>query len=822
MQAGHGVSAGRRGRRTFARTAIAAALGTGSFMSMVHAQAPAPAGEQEDEREYRVAAGSLGVVLGQFAAAAGVVLSFDATLTAGKSSDGLSGRYGVRQGFDRLLAGTGLTAQQGSDGVYVLREAASSGAMLLSPVRVEGAVGSASSAVTEGTGSYTTHSTSAATGLNLSLRKTPQSVTVVTRQRLDDQALNTLGSVLEQTVGITQSSGVTYAAYNYTYSRGYRIANFDIDGVPGTGAVSVGGTGAWNDVSALETALYDSVAVIRGATGLLKGAGDPSGSVSLTRKRPTREFQASVEAGAGRWDRYRSVGDISGALNRTGTVRGRFVAVYDEGGSWKDRYEGDRKIAYGVIEADLADRTVFRVTLDHQNIGSSGDAQGDFFPILLTDGSRSPFSVSDSAITDWTRFQKESTGASVRVEHSFNENWQALLDCSRTWGESESIFGNIAIALNPDGTGRTHLRNVSYDQDWEGINFKLNGTYELFGRDHELVAGITRDLTRYDSSFIRDMSQVGYWANEGGQYVPEPDWSGYTPTLTDNEVEQQSLYVATRLNVRDKLSVLVGARLGAWETRTQNSTTGAVTDERKESDVLTPYAAITYDLTDHLTAYTSYTEIFNPQNFRDVNNSILDPEEGTNVEAGLKGEWFEGRLNAAVAIFQSGKDNLAIRDGDKFTPEGAPAYVAADDTEGRGWELEVSGEPAAGWKVQGGYTRMVLEDSDGDRLSTQYQPKHQIKLFSSWMPEKMNRLTVGGSVRWQSETYDDAAPALRDVYTQDAYVLVDLMSRYAFSDHLSLTVNLNNAFDETYRHSLLAYHYYGPPRNLYATLKYQF
>ena len=87
MQAGHGVSAGRRGRRTFARTAIAAVLGTGSFMSMVHAQAPAPTGEQEDEREYRVAAGSLGVVLGQFAAAAGVVLSFDATLTAGVNYD---------------------------------------------------------------------------------------------------------------------------------------------------------------------------------------------------------------------------------------------------------------------------------------------------------------------------------------------------------------------------------------------------------------------------------------------------------------------------------------------------------------------------------------------------------------------------------------------------------------------------------------------------------------------------------------------------------------------------------------------------------------
>lgn len=150
----------------------------------------------------------------------------------------------------------------------------------------------------------------------------------------------------------------------------------------------------------------------------------------------------------------------------------------------------------------------------------------------MTDGSRSPFSRSDSALTDWhsgrraPRFPRASSTISTRTGR-------------RCWitagcGESKSVFGNIAIALNPDGTGRTHLRNVSCDQDWEGINFKLNGNYTLLGRSHELVAGgITRDSTRYDSSFIRDMSQVGFWRNEGGRYVPEPDWSSYKPALTN-------------------------------------------------------------------------------------------------------------------------------------------------------------------------------------------------------------------------------------------------------------------------------------------------
>ncbi len=766
---------------------------------------------------FDIAAGALSTALTQLAAQSGTRLSASAELTAGKSAPALRGTMTLQQAFDQLLAGSGLAARIDGDNVAI--ETASAGNdPLLMPVKVRaGALDGA----TEGSGSYTTDNTSAATGLNLSLRETPQSVTVITRQRMNDQALSSLGTVLDQTPGISHASGVDYAGYTYTYSRGYRVANFDVDGMPGTGGMSVGGLGGWYDVSALETAVYDSVTIMRGATGLLQGAGDPSGSISLMRKRPTQEFQASVEAGLGSWNKRRTVGDISGSLNQAGTIRGRVVGVYNEGESWKDRYEGRRSVVYGAIETNLTENTLFRLTLDHQNIDSTGDAQGTFFPILMSDGSRSPFSASDNAVTDWTRFQRDSTNVSARLEHDFNEDWQVMLDYSRLWGENEGVFGNIAMGLEPDGRGWMHLRNYSNDQDWEGINLRLNGNYTLFGRRHDLVAGVNRDTIQLDTFFIRDMSQYGSWINWNGNH-PEPDWSAYTASLTEYETKQTGFYLATRLRATDDLSFLVGARWSDWETRSENKRTRAVTDNRKESGVFTPYVAVMYELTPQLTAYASYTEIFNPQNFRDVNNGILDPEEGSNKELGLKGEWFDGRLNAGIAVFQSGKDGLAVRDGDRLTPEGDVAYIAADDTEGRGWELEVAGELAPGWQIQGGYTRMVLEDSDGDRLVTQEQPEHMLKLFTTWTPGSMNQLTLGGGVRWQSETYDASNPAYRSIYTQDSYTVVDLMARYAFNNDLSLAVNLNNAFDKAYRHNLLAYNYYGPPRNLQATLRYKF
>lgn len=817
------VTGPERDARGMGVRALALAVSCASFslagmtLVMPGSAHAAETASQSAAREYAIAPGALSDVLAEFAATAGVQLVFEPRMLAGVSSAGLQGAHSVQDGFARLLAGSGYQLVEESGDAYSLRAVATD-AHNLPAVTVTG--NQSLGARTEGTGSYTTGATASTTGLNLSLRETPQSVTVITRQRMEDQGLESIGSVLTQTPGISHSQGGGYGGYSYVYSRGYLINNFDVDGLPAGGALSMGNDG-YHDISSLETAIYDSVTVVRGASGLLHGSGDPSGSVSLTRKRPTREFQASVEAGLGSWDKRRAVGDISGPLNSSGSVRGRLVAVYDESESWVDRYEGDRNVFYGVVEADLTDDTLIMLTLDHQDVDSRGDVPTGGFPVLLSDGSLAPFSVSDNPATDWSRYSKESTSVSARVEHRFNEDWQGVMEYSQTRSENTAVYGSIGT-LEPDGTAGIFFRHYPREQDWQAFNAKLNGSYSFFGREHDLVVGYNRENSEFDSSLIRFVqNEPDTWPNWSGDF-PEPDWSTYATNPTEQKTQQDGIYLATRLRATDDLSLILGTRVSNWETRTKSRVTGSVTDDREESGVVTPYAAVVYDLTSELSAYASYTEIFNPVSVKDTSGSLLDPEEGSNIELGLKGEWFGGRLNASTAVFQSGKDNLAVQDGSNLTPEGNQAYVAEDDTEGLGWELEVSGEPAPGWHLQGGYTRMVLEDSDGNRLATQNQPKHMFKLFSSWTPASLNRLTVGGGLRWQSEVYDAANPAFRDAYTQESYTVVDLMTRYAFTDQLSLSANLNNAFDKTYRSHLMAYHVYGAPRNLNATLRYQF
>ncbi|ENO86339.1 TonB-dependent siderophore receptor [Thauera linaloolentis] len=786
-------------------------------------------------RSYDIPAGPLGNALTRFSHETGIYLIGAGNAAEGKTSPGLKGSHSTEAGLAALLAGTGLEAFLQSDGSYGLRPAPADkrGETTLTPVTVTDRADLGN--LTEGTGSYTTGNTNAATSMNLKLRETPQSVTVVTRQQMDDQALNSLGSVLEQTTGVhTVMSGTPMAGDQPLYARGYVIRSFQVDGL--TTPVEAFTASSSYGLTSMDTALYDSVTTVRGATGLLSGAGDPSGSVSLARKRPTNIFQASASQSLGRWSQRRTVGDVGGPLNSAATLRGRLVAAYDEGGAPIDRYQGYKSVAYGVLEADLSDRTLLTLALEHGRETANGASSAYGFDILFGDGTPTPFSHSDSSIASWSTWQIKRRTFSAKLEHRFNDDWQAQLSISHNQHDSYRERGEAYVGndLNAEMDAVYHLAGGSNRVN--ALVAKIDGRYELLGRHHDLSVGL--NTSKYDFQ-AKDSQGMGFHyigqsaANWNGNYV-KPDlfdaesfyYRNFTGTRT--ETEQTGLYLATRVRPSDDLSFILGGRWSNWKTLTRRlplhssyAPGNPVSDDRKENGVFTPYVGIVYDLNKNLSTYASYTEIFNPQYNKDVGGSLLDPEEGTNYELGLKGEWFGGRLNASTAVFEVRKDNLAVWDDGNLTPGGDYAYRAEDATKGRGWELEVAGELAQGWQLQAGYTRMLLKDSRGKQLNT-IVPVRQFKLFTSYTSAGLAGLTVGGGVVWQSKIYTlRSNPEQQALFTVKAYAVAGLMASYAFDEHLSLNVRLDNVFDKRYRVRANA-HEYGAPRNLMAMLKYQF
>ena len=265
-------------------------------------------------RQYDLPAGRLDVALTQIARIAGAVISFRADLVAGKSAPAVSGQLSVEEATARALAGSGLELRRTPDGSLTVAPAS---ATTLAPVTVE----AATLGVTEGTHSYTTPVMSTATKFALSPRETPQSVSVVTRQQIEDRGYQSLDDVARDTTGLTtrQIGGGERTQF---FSRGFEISSFLADGVP---------LGYDYDTQGVATlAMYDHIEVLRGAAGMMTGAGNPSGTINLVRKRATAVPQFSVTTSAGSWDNYRGEVDGSGPLNQSGTLRARGVVAYQD------------------------------------------------------------------------------------------------------------------------------------------------------------------------------------------------------------------------------------------------------------------------------------------------------------------------------------------------------------------------------------------------------------------------------------------------------------------------------------------------------------
>ena len=159
--------------------------------------------------------------------------------------------------------------------------------------------------------------TKTATKLNLSVLETPQVVSVISRDQIDDFSLREINSLLTYVPGVTVEQVETGRTY-YT-ARGFDIVNFQYDGL---GVPFAYGLGHGHD----DTAIYEQVEVVKGATGLITGLANPSATINYVRKRPTQEAQASITGSAGSWNQYRVDGDISGPIVAD-TLSGRLVVA---------------------------------------------------------------------------------------------------------------------------------------------------------------------------------------------------------------------------------------------------------------------------------------------------------------------------------------------------------------------------------------------------------------------------------------------------------------------------------------------------------------
>lgn len=802
-------------------TALALAMAAWSIPAMAQVAAPTakPTASAAAQHRFSLPAGPLAQSLNTLAQQAGVQILYAAELASGKQAAALEGSHSVADALARLLAGTGLKAAQRDSRTWSVVAVANTSeqAGALPTVSVVGAVDS----TTDGSHSYTTGVTSTATGMNLSIRETPQSISVVTRQRIEDQALNSMTDVLNQVPGITMSQDGQ--RYN-VYARGSAVNTYQIDGVTTT----QDNQSRTMPATLLDMALYDHVEVVRGATGLMTGAGEPGGVINLIRKKPTREFQAYVQASAGSWDTYRTEADLSGALNEAGSVRGRVVAAKQSGNSFIDHYQLDKDIFYGVVEADLGSTTLLRLSMDYQKFKPQG---GTGVPLLYTNGVPTSFSRSTTAAAEWNTDTLETTNYTAALEQKLGQEWKLKMSANYMDVDRHILGGNYnssaGRAFINQATGATTMQvyRATAHQVQRGVDLNLNGPFTLFGRRHEFIAGFNYiDFDNQHRAYDITTPTVNFYTWNG--VLAQPSGANVLNQVYNVTSRQSGGFAATRLNLADGLNLFMGSRLSNYDYSyylQAPATNYLLRYTMRERNRLTPYAGLTYDLSQQQTLYGSYADIFQPQSSQDRYGQPLAPVVGKNFELGWKGEFANGRVNANTALYRIKRDNVAVLDTGYTVPGStSSAYRSVNGAITEGIDLELSGELARGWNVQTSFSHSTTKDASGARTLT-YMPSNTVRLWSTYnLPGEWSRLTVGGGLSWNSDTslYFSTYNA---TVRQDAYTVVNLMARYRFDRHWVATLNLNNLFDKTYYSGMAgSYGHYGDPRNAMLTLRYDF
>lgn len=674
-----------------------------------------------------------------------------------------------------------------------------------------------------------TYATGAATvtgKVPLKQKEIPNSVSVITRKRMDDQNLVTMGDAMQQVTGINVVNNDNMN--NQYFARGYGMS------------VMYDGVASYNGMTPshqFDLPLYERIEVLRGPSGLMRGSGEPGGVVNMVKKRPRSTPAASIVASAGSWNNYRLEGDVTGALNADKSLRGRIIAADEDRKYFFDHTHSKKWLGSGMLEYDFTSQTSASLSFSAQD----HDVQAPYTGIPayrnLVDPNNGVYPLMDVArstynVPDWNRMRYQTKETTLGLEHKFDNQWLI-----KTVVNHRKQYRNYKYAYVWEGVDPT-ANTVKYqimqgDDDYtrDGADIFANGPFVLLGRTHNLLVGYNAELywNLSHSGRSATINNVTY-----GDLTPLAEQFFANTSGSESETRQSGLYSQARFSITDPLTLMLGARTTTFKIKTRNVAPSAQTawkDGAKANNQLTPFAGLVYDLSKEVSLYTSYSDIFVPQTQLKADGSTLDPRTGRQYELGSKGEFFDGELQASLAWFN-------IRDKNRLYAD--PAYptqsffLNAGEVESKGWELEASGKPLPRLDVMVGYTRLMtryLADRPNNTQGTAFQgktysiqtPEHQFKVWGNYRCDEAGVLS-GFSIGlgMQANSAAQSTRGWRDQLLNPGYAVVNGNVAYQIDKKTTLTLQVNNLFDRKYYASVGTpsnYNFYGEPRNYNLVLR---
>ncbi|WP_301358896.1 TonB-dependent siderophore receptor [Stutzerimonas nitrititolerans] len=788
------------------------------------------AASEQSVRSYEIPAGPLSSALSRFAGEAGVMLSVDGRLLEGRQSGGLSGQYGVDEGFDALLQGSGLQAVRNAQGTYSLAPRAEQASTVeLKPMVVEGfALGNA---LGEMEGYNATHS-SVATKTSMPLVETSQTVSVVTRQQIEDQGSRSIAQAVRYTPGLMSSPYGATTRYDYVAMRG--INDGSVDNLYLDGQKLLGDSGTYSSLQ-VDPYFVERIDILKGPSSVLYGRSLPGGLVAMTTKKPQYETRRQLQLSYGSNDYKQVAFDLTGPLEDE-RIAYRLVGVAKDADNQVDGIEEKRYAVMPSLSIDFTEDTRLTLLAMLQHDPESGYHGG-----LPADGtvtshggrriSRSFFEGDE----DYEKFERDQQMIGYQFEHRFNDvvsarqNFQ-YLDSTVESGQVYQYGYATADELVRYYTGGDEALHA-----WS-IDNQLQFLFDTGALSHTLVTGLDyqRRKAKVDYDAASGLSPINPYTGAVGAGSPV-FYHQYDET---RELEQTGLYVQDLISLGNWRFSL-GVRQDWVDVsfdHTEDAAYGDQTDSAK-LEQLTGRVGVLYAFDNGLSPYASYSESFNPNATAAYNEvspgvydiALLDATEGEQYEVGLKYQPLGTDDLYTISYFDLKQSNLANKDSNENF------YRAVGELTSKGVEVEARLRPLEQVNVLASYTYMDVEYSKdftgaagvnnrGNRPNAVARNMASLWADYTFAQGPLAGLQIGGGARYFGKSWVDAENTLRI----PSYTLYDAMLGYDLSrvglQGVGVRLNLNNLTDEKYVAACnsLSQCYYGEARNVMATLTYDF
>lgn len=769
-------------------------------------------------RAYNLPAAPLASTLNQIASQAGLALSLNPSLAAGKTSAPVKGQFDAAGALQEALRGTGLQLEQ-SGGTYTL-VAVPEGAMALPATSVIGVENTESAwGPVEG---YVAKRTAAGTKTDTALVEVPRSISIATREQMDDRNVHSLDDAVRYMPGITASSYGSDTRADWIRVRGFEPTQF-LDGLPlPKGVYANPKQETWN---------LDRLALLRGPASSIYGQTPPGGLLDMVSRRPGAESSNEIQLQYGS-DNHRQINFAStGKIDDEGQFLYSLSGVVRDSGTQIDHVDNKRyNIAPSVtwnIDEDTKFTLLTQFTRDDTGITSQ------FLPIQGTKINMPFGDVShhkNLGDPDWEYYDRTYYALGYAFEHRLNDVWQFRQNLRYT--KSDLSFQGITVGAYPftlvDDEGNVGRSTTSVDEDISqfAVDNNFQADFDTGEIRHTLLIGLDhqRSNTNYTSIFGSAPPTNVNTPIYGQPIVRPPRSSAFYDY--DQKTYQTGLYIQDQMAL-DRWRLTLGGREDWVHTGTKFFNKGDATNTERDTN-FSGNAAISYVFDNGFVPYLSYAESFQPtSNATASPTDSFKPTEGEQWELGIKYQPPGSNTLLSAAVYDLTQKNVSVT---TTNSDNVSITSQTGEVKVKGLELEAVSDVTENLKVIAAYTLAKSEVQKGDFKGNRLQlmPNQQASLWAdyTWHNGGLDGFGIGAGARYTGNTYGDQGNTWlgkADAYTVfDAAVHYDLGRLDNSLKGASLALNATNLFDKDYISTCDGFYcYYGDQRSVVASATYK-